>query len=188
MANWWFQQGFKIDAWISTCHWSVSIINLIGQASQPISIMMKPFSDYCCTADEWSPDYAAYVKQRGYHLHSVANYGKWPFNDLDWPQKWPWWLFLSLSGHQSKPHLQAALNRPHFDLWWPQMTTDDLTFLGKIIEKVGFENVQAIDKTNDFISILSNELEIFAGIKDEFLAVRFFIFDLWPQLTSYDLT
>merc|ERR1712137_219120 len=48
-------------------------------------------SDYCRTPDEWSPDYAAYVKQRGYHLHSVANYGK-------------------------------------------------------IIEKVGFENVQAIDK------------------------------------------
>lgn len=72
-------------------------------------------SDYCCTPDEWSPDYAAYVKQRGYHLHSVANYGK-------------------------------------------------------IIEKVGFENVQAIDKTKDFISILSNELEIFAKIKDEFLA------------------
>ena len=37
---------------------------------------MKPFSDYCCTPDEWSPDYAAYVKQRGYHLHSVANYGE----------------------------------------------------------------------------------------------------------------
>ena len=46
-----------------------------------------------------------------------------------------------------------------------------LQFLGKIIEKVGFENVQAIDKTKDFISILSNELEIFAKIKDEFLAV-----------------
>jgi len=72
-------------------------------------------SDYCCTPDEWSPAYAAYVKQRGYHLHSVANYGK-------------------------------------------------------IIEKVGFENVQAIDKTKDFISILSSELEIFAQIKDEFLA------------------
>ena len=61
------------------------------------------------------------------------------------------------------------------DLIWPHMTVFWIftQFLGKIIEKVGFENVQAIDKTKDFISILSNELEIFAKIKDEFLAVSF---------------
>jgi len=71
-------------------------------------------TDYCCTADDWSPDYAAYVKQRGYNLLSVADYGG-------------------------------------------------------TIEKAGFGDVQAIDKTADFINILSNELVKFEQIKDEFV-------------------
>ncbi len=33
-------------------------------------------SDYCCTEDPWSDVYTAYVKQRGYHLLSVQQYGK----------------------------------------------------------------------------------------------------------------
>ena len=74
-------------------------------------------TDYCCTADEWAPDYAAYVKQRGYNLLSVADYGA-------------------------------------------------------TIEKAGFGDVQAIDKTADFIDILSNELVKFEQIKDDFVKVR----------------
>ena len=42
---------------------------------------------------------------------------------------------------------------------------------GDIIKKVGFENVEAIDKTDSFIKILSNELEKFKNIKSQFLAV-----------------
>ena len=33
-------------------------------------------TDYCCTEDPWSDVYAAYVKQRGYNLLSVQQYGK----------------------------------------------------------------------------------------------------------------
>jgi phosphoethanolamine N-methyltransferase len=33
-------------------------------------------SDYCCTPNEWSENYTAYVKQRGYRLVSVKEYGK----------------------------------------------------------------------------------------------------------------
>merc|ERR1739838_416687 len=71
-------------------------------------------TDYCCTENEWSPDYAAYVKQRGYNLLSVKDYGK-------------------------------------------------------TIENAGFVNVEAIDKTADFIEILSDELVKFEKIKDEFI-------------------
>lgn len=39
---------------------------------------------------------------------------------------------------------------------------------GKVIEKVGFTNVSAIDKTSQFIEVLKRELEKFNGIKDEF--------------------
>ena len=49
---------------------------------------------------------------------------------------------------------------------------------GKIIEKVGFENVEAVDKTDDFIKILSNELKLFEDIKENFMAVRYFIYFL----------
>ena len=74
-------------------------------------------TDYCCTADEWSPDYRAYVEQRGYNLLSVVDYGK-------------------------------------------------------TISQAGFSNVQAIDKTDDFISILSDELVKFEQIKEDFIKVR----------------
>jgi len=40
---------------------------------------------------------------------------------------------------------------------------------GKVLSKVGFKNVQAIDKTSSFVSILSNELKKFATEKEEFL-------------------
>ena len=83
-------------------------------------------TDYCCTADEWSPDYAAYVKQRGYNLLSVADYGG-------------------------------------------------------TIEKAGFGDVQAIDKTADFINILSNELVKFEQIKDEFVTVCLYF---WNKVTN----
>jgi len=33
-------------------------------------------SDYCCTGEKWSDNYAEYVKGRGYHLLTVPNYGK----------------------------------------------------------------------------------------------------------------
>jgi len=71
-------------------------------------------TDYCCTADEWSPDYRAYVEQRGYNLLSVVDYGK-------------------------------------------------------TISDAGFSNVQAIDKTDDFINILSDELVKFEQIKEDFI-------------------
>jgi len=40
---------------------------------------------------------------------------------------------------------------------------------GEVLTQVGFKNVQAIDKTDSFVSILSNELKKFAGEKEDFL-------------------
>lgn len=44
--------------------------------SQPPSPLPLPNSDYCCGEQEFTPAFREYVKQRGYHLLSVANYGK----------------------------------------------------------------------------------------------------------------
>ncbi|XP_062521240.1 uncharacterized protein LOC134196183 [Corticium candelabrum] len=33
-------------------------------------------TDYCCGTDPWTPDFAEYVKHRGYHLLDVRSYGK----------------------------------------------------------------------------------------------------------------
>ena len=43
---------------------------------------------------------------------------------------------------------------------------------GKVIEKVGFENVEAIDKTDQFIDVLKNELKKFDDIKEDFIKVQ----------------
>ena len=39
-------------------------------------------SDYCCTEEEWSADYAEYVAGRGYHLVNVPQYGKVNSGDI----------------------------------------------------------------------------------------------------------
>ena len=119
----WKINDLRRVSWWLLIRWQSSRPHLIGWHHNWANPIMKPFSDYCCTPDEWSPDYAAYVKQRGYHLHSVANYGKlwfWPRMTFKWPRKWPrlnltTYQFLILNGLQAVkwPHLTS------FDLRWP---------------------------------------------------------------------
>ena len=44
---------------------------------------------------------------------------------------------------------------------------------GKVMEKVGFRNVSAMDRTKQFITVLQNELEKFKGMKEEFIKVTY---------------
>ncbi|KAK2150774.1 hypothetical protein LSH36_390g02124 [Paralvinella palmiformis] len=71
-------------------------------------------SDYCCGDGKHSEEFKNYVKQRGYILYSIPEYGK-------------------------------------------------------ILEKVGFVNVKAEDRTSLFIEVLSKELKKMETVKDEFL-------------------
>jgi hypothetical protein len=45
---------------------------------------------------------------------------------------------------------------------------------GKVIEKVGFSDVEAIDKTEQFIDVLENEICKFKLMKDGFIQVNLF--------------
>jgi len=71
-------------------------------------------SDYSCSEGEHSEVFKAYVKQRGYHLLPVKDYGK-------------------------------------------------------VLESVGFVNVNAMDRTDQFINVLKSELEMTEKIKDDFI-------------------
>jgi len=71
-------------------------------------------SDYSCSETEHSPVFQAYVKQRGYHLLPVKDYGE-------------------------------------------------------VLESVGFVNVNAMDRTEQFISVLKSEIVKTENIKDDFI-------------------
>ena len=43
---------------------------------------------------------------------------------------------------------------------------------GKTMEKVGFRNVSAMDRTKQFITVLQSELEKFKGMKEQFIKVH----------------
>ncbi|XP_061690357.1 phosphoethanolamine methyltransferase isoform X1 [Syngnathoides biaculeatus] len=71
-------------------------------------------TDYCCGEKPWTPQFEAYVKQRGYILYTPAQYGKF-------------------------------------------------------IQNAGFTNVQAKDRTAQFIQVIQEELQRAEQIKSEFI-------------------
>ncbi|KAM9833023.1 phosphoethanolamine methyltransferase isoform 1-T1 [Syngnathus typhle] len=71
-------------------------------------------SDYCCGEKPWTPQFEAYVKQRGYILYTPSQYGKF-------------------------------------------------------IQEAGFCNVQANDRTAQFIQVIKEELQRADQIKNEFI-------------------
>ncbi|KAK7922405.1 hypothetical protein WMY93_009307 [Mugilogobius chulae] len=73
-------------------------------------------SDYCCGEKPWTPAFETYVKQRGYILHTPAEYGEF-------------------------------------------------------IRKAGFSEVQAEDKTSQFIQVIEEELQKAKKLKHEFILV-----------------
>jgi len=71
-------------------------------------------SDYSCRSGDWSSEFTEYVKQRGYILLSVPDYGK-------------------------------------------------------LLKDIGFVNVRAEDRTEQFVSVLNTELERMKTIKEGFI-------------------
>lgn len=71
-------------------------------------------SDYCCCEGAWSDDFTKYVKQRGYALLSVKDYGK-------------------------------------------------------LLQEVGFVNVKAEDRTDQFVKMLEKELKHIENIREGFV-------------------
>lgn len=97
-------------------------------------------SDYCeSDKDDKSQDFLTYVAQRGYHLLTVKAYGT---------------LLQKVSEFLTHNQFQSRL-------------TNSLVFACK--QKVGFQNVIASDRTEQFVGILQIELNRFMNNRKEFL-------------------
>ena len=101
-------------------------------------------TDYCCTDGAWSDMYAAYVKQRGYILLSPKAYGK----------------VSSLLRNQT---LTSAYNSDGVVI--------ECFASFQLLEEVGFVDVRAEDRTEQFVKVLHSELYRLESIKQQFLKV-----------------
>ena len=50
------------------------LFDVLYRAIRPGGMIL--FTDYCCGEQPWSPEFASYVKDRGYTLHTVDNYAE----------------------------------------------------------------------------------------------------------------